>query len=500
MREEAGTRSFAVPAETDRTAKSHRLLVVAVIAIPTLYALWVNFPALDNPPAWDSATTVSPAAIAIVQSDFHVWDVAQQPGTLEGGPSTHATSVYTIGLAVLLAVFGPSGGFFIAHLMSIVLLGVLVGATYGLARERLDVRASALVAIAVGTLPIVVQQSADIYLDLPLAVLTTVACWATVRRKFWLTAGLVFAGVAFKTSGVFLLPLLLMAKPSRKPWGRHLVHVTVGGIIAALPFVVALINTDRFEAPPSLESHVTLLRSAASLLILTIDVLVILSTYFLVIYGRTRNGSLDRTSKVSCVLVASFLGAHLATVFLSGTITILPRYYIAILPAVLVVIFPADLPTELIGLPKRIAALGFLGLLIVFSVLNRGGDFYPLPNHSFYVAAERSTRAQDLLALQVEGTRRLADTRLPIVVGLQEHFRIAYPEMGYVDETPRDVISLVDSWPRQLPERFAMLLEPRYANPVIDFERTLLDAGYTVTYEEFHVGGFHSRIAIVSGS
>ncbi len=489
-------------ADSDRISPSARVPVVAVIVIATLYALWVNFDALDNPPAWDSATTVSPAALAIVESDFKVWEVAQQPGTLEGGPSTHATSIYTIGLAGLLAVFGPSGGFFAAHLISIALVGALVAATYLLARERLSVWASAFAALTIGTLPMVLQQAADIYLDLPLAIVTTIACWATVRRRFWLTAVLVFTGVAIKTSGVFLIPLLLLAKPQSKPLKRHLADVSIGGIIAITPFVIALANTDRFETPPTLESHVTLISSAASLLALTVDVLLILSVYLLVMYGRTRNGTLDRSSKVSAVLVLSFLGAHLATVLLSGTITILPRYYIDILPVVLVVILPAGLLSDSLASPAHVSAVGFLSLLLAFSIVNQRGDFYPLPDHTFYVAAERSTRAQDLLELQVEGTRRLVDTGLPIVVGLQEHFRISYPGMGYVDETPPEVISLVDSWPseQELPDRFAMLLEPRIANPVIAFEEALLDAGYAIDYEDLRVGGFDSQLAIVSES
>ncbi len=64
----------------------------------------------------------------------------------------------------------------------------------------------------------------------------------------------------------------------------------------------------------------------------------------------------------------------------------------------------------------------------------------------------------------------------------------------------QEVISLVDSWPneQELPDRFAMLLETRVANPVIAFEEALLDAGYMIDYEDFRVGGFDSQIAIAS--
>ena len=468
------------------------------IVVALGYSLLINFDTTDLPPSWDSATTVSPAALAIVEADFDIWGVAQEPGTLEWGPSTHATSLYTIGLAVLIGFFGASSAFVIAHIVSLLLAGVLAGVTYLFARERLSQPASAVAAVTVSILPLALQQTAEIYLDLPLAIVVTLACWTTTRRRFWATTALVFLGVAIKTSAVFLIPLLLFARPRREKMSNRLFWAGVAGVLALVPFALAFLTTDRFDTTPTLESHIKLLGSAMSLLVLTTDLLIILSVFALVVYGRLRNGNLDRPSKVAALVVVSFLGAHIATVVLTGTITVLPRYYLDVLPVVVATIVPATLFRTPLRQPTNAVAAGFLALLGVFSILNHHGDYYYLRDHRFYVAAERSTRAQDLLALQVEGTRALVDTGLPVVVAHQEFFRVTYPGMGYVEATPAHLIELHGPWPGDLPSRFAILLEPRVDNPAIKFEESLIEEGYSLEYRDFKVGGYDSRLAIVT--
>lgn len=484
----------------DRSLLLDRALVVAAIVVPTVYALVVNLGALELPPAWDSAGTVSPAALTMVELDFDIWQLAQLPQMLQGGPSTHATSIYTIALALLIAAFGPDSAFLLAHLSSIALVGILSGATYLLARERATLRMSVLVAVTVGILPIVLQQSADIYLDLPLAVVTTLTCWTTARRKFGWTALLVLIGIGIKTSAVFLLPLLLLAKPEDKKWPRHLAQSALAGLVALVPFAVALITTDRFDTVVTGEARKALIQSSTALLVLTVDVFSILVVYLLVMYGRLRTGKLGRIARITAVLVGGFLVVHLGTILTSGTIAILPRYYIVILPPVLVAALPNAEPGQPLFERKRVLALSLVTALAVFSIINHRGDFYPLPNHDFYVVAERSTRAQDLLRLQIEGTKRLASTGLPIVVGTQAVFRYMYPDMGYVSERPEQIISLIDARPDELPDSFAMLIERRYKNPLATIAQTASAQGYDLVYEVLSNGEYEFQLIIATRS
>lgn len=473
------------------------VIVTAVILASLVYALIVNLDALDNPPAWDSAITVSPAALTIVESDFDVWEVAQLPSSLEGGPSTHATSLFTIGLALLIWLFGPSSAFYIAHLTSIALVGALAAATYHLARLRSSARVSALAAMAVSFLPLVIQQASDVYLDLPLAVIATVACWAACRRHFWATAVLVLLGIAIKTSGVFLFPLLLLARPIGQTVRRHLVQVLGAGTVALIPLLASLATTHRFDdGGPSFDP--TLIRSTASTLLLTTDVFVLLSIYVLVVYGRVRSRNLDRATRASLIVVTGFFAIHTATIVLSGTIIILPRYYIAVVPAILVALLPTEENAKDPRSPARKASLGLVLVLAIFSLINIRGDFYPLPDHDFYVIAERSTRAQDLLELQVLGTRELISTRLPMLVERQVYFQLSYPYMGYVDETPDDMTPVFFESPDDLPEKFALLIERRFANPLVLIEEAALEQGYRLDYETLSVGPFQSELIVAS--
>lgn len=481
-----------------------RVIIAGAIIGPFLYALIVNFSALHNPPAWDSAITVSPAALSIVEFDFDIGEVARLPSSPEGGPSTHATSLYTIGLAALIALLGPASAFYVAHLSSLVLVAALAGATYLLARQRASVHMSALTALVVGIMPVVIQQSADIYLDLPLAVLATLACWTALRRDFWWTAGLVLVAVAVKTSGVFLLPLILFAKPTQKSLRRHLINSALAGLVAIIPFLVVLATTHRFVEGARSSFDPILLRSSAALLVMTIDVMIVLSIFLMVMYGRTRSRSLDRYSKVSGSLVATFFIVHLGTILFSGTIAILPRYYIAILPAVLIAMLPeqqtstATTQEPAQRSPAHIAVTVLLGTLGLFSMINVEGDFYPLADHDFYVAAERSTRAQDLLELQVEGTRELVSTGLPLLVERQVHFRLVYPGMGYVDTVPEDMTSIFIQRLDELPDEFAMLMERRFTNPLVPIEEAALEQGYALDYETLSVGPFESELIVAS--
>jgi hypothetical protein len=192
------------------------------------------------------------------------------------------------------------------------------------------------------------------------------------------------------------------------------------------------------------------------------------------------------------------VAVHLATIALSGTIALLPRYYIAILPPILVTATPklTSPGTHLGG--KTTMAAGLLAALALFSVVNHHGDFYPAPDHDFYVVAERSTRAQELLELQVEGTELLAATGLPIMVDNPAVFRLIYPEMGYVERQPEEVISVVNGIPDELPDSFAMLIERRYANRLVTIEEKAISQGYDLHYEHLSRLGFEFQLVIAT--
>jgi hypothetical protein len=139
-----------------------------------------------------------------------------------------------------------------------------------------------------------------------------------------------------------------------------------------------------------------------------------------------------------------------------------------------------------------------LALLGVFSLINVRGAFYPLPDHEFYVVAERSTRAQDLLDLHVLGTRELVASGLPIIADGNVHFRLTYPDMGYVDNAPGEFISVIGSIPEELPDEFVMLVERRFRNLLLKIEQSALDQGYNLNYRDLVVGPYRSQLIVAS--
>ena len=487
----------ALTSESDtirHTKLRWRVVFALVVVVPLAYASLVNAQTLDNPPAWDSSTTVSPAALTIVEYGFNVWEVAQLPSSLEGGPSIHSTSVYTIGLAALIALVGPVSAFYLAHVGSIMLIGFLSAATFLLARERSSLYVSALAAVTISIMPVVVQQAADVYIDLPLAVIATLACWGASRRRFWLTTVLVILAVAVKTAAVFLIPLIFFARPTATPARRHLGRATLAGLLALVPFFVAFSTTDRFDQGGQLADNLGLLGSSAAMLLLTTDVWIMVVVFLIVTYARARTRELDRPTMSAVLTMLGFIGVYGGTAVLSGTIAILPRYYIVLLPMMLVAVLPGEhskgrRPVAIV------AGVGFVLVLAIFSLLNVRGDYYPYPDDEFYVLAERSTRAQELLELQIVGTRELVATGLPLVVDGPTHFRLRYPDMGYVDQTPDHVMSTFQRL-EQLPDEFATLIERRFGTSLLAIEERALDEGYVLTYEDLTYRGFDSQLIV----
>jgi hypothetical protein len=177
---------------------------------------------------------------------------------------------------------------------------------------------------------------------------------------------------------------------------------------------------------------------------------------------------------------------------------ILPRYYIAIMPAVLAALLPTEDQRHSGRQIRYWAGVALVSGLALFSLLNVRGDFYPRPDDDFYVIAERSTRAQDYLELQTLGTQKLISTGLPLVVERQVFFQLDYPEMGYVEATPTDVTPIFIQPDAQLPDSFAMLIERRYANPLVEVEGEASELGYDLEYEEVTYGPFSSELVIAS--
>lgn len=132
-------------------------------------------------------------------------------------------------------------------------------------------------------------------------------------------------------------------------------------------------------------------------------------------------------ARPALVALSSFWALYLITIGWSHTIAFLPRYFVMVLPASLVIIMieRGD------HWSSRLVVLLTLG----YSLMNMYGQFNPIPNHANPLMAERSLAAQDYLEMQMANVRALAEADVELIVVPHDLLiRLKYPELGYIEE------------------------------------------------------------------
>ena len=81
--------------------------------------LGVKWHTLLQPPVWDTAMGLFPAALTLSANGFDLLELLAMPGYVEGGPNTHSTSLVTLITALVLRVTGGGGptSFVVLHLI-----------------------------------------------------------------------------------------------------------------------------------------------------------------------------------------------------------------------------------------------------------------------------------------------------------------------------------------------------------------------------------------------
>lgn len=441
--------------------------VVAVIVISAIVLLVLLSGRVDDPPFWDASFSTSVSAAELARNGFDIEEVLAAPGYLAGEPGTHASSLLTPVLGMLFVLFGSSGGLIAGHLLMIVMGSALVGATFALARRYLSIGIALLVAVVVMIFPVILQQVADPYVEIPLAlfaVLTVMAVLDGSRPRAVLFAAL---AVWFKATGLMLVPLLAMMghRAESRRWLRNGIAV----LITVLPLSLRLMSPSNLiarDVQSTGEGTILLLRSATVIIGSTIDVLLVLALF---LFGsmrlRERYPALVWSTSV---VTSGFAAIVLYTIVFTHGVSFLPRYYVALLPLWLLVV-AIYLRTQ----HHQRVVIGVLSMLAVFSIVNWDGRLYPLSDHPHPVMAERSVGgAKEYLELEVAGTRALAelsDSVDVLVLGREMWFRFRYPELGYIREAPHNVIRVSEVV--DLPDTFAWLDEPYPSG----FEDQLMD-------------------------
>ncbi len=501
-------RSTEVPPRAGATAPPTMLLFAGFFGVVLLLRFW----ALNQPPVWDGTGSVFPAASFLAGNGFDLGALLDQPGYVAGGPNVHALSTVTLMTAVAIRLLGESPLLFpVLHIVHLV-LGALVGlGVYRMAHRVFGVRLALVLAVTSLVVPVVATQVGDIYLELPVL---AAGVWAAV---WWLEGRLPLAvlaaslAVTAKDSGLIVAAGLGVATwlTARRAGssGRDAVwFFAVPGAIALLSRIVLIGSSSVSEQAFSFELVLTRLLTSIGFLVRVPDLLILLLVYLLVrpaISDRPIAAVEDPTEAARVEsLCRSVLGAFgLFYLFTGGyNISLIPRYLALIVPFLLIglaLLFGRVAPQS------RLEA-GFAIALVVFAV-NGTGWLYPAANTNSFAVVERSAEYRDLLALHQATSRAIAAVPddIPVFYTVAEHYRVAYPVSGYVDEPVRNGVNVYRNEPfdagrvEDYPDHFYVVVDHLGlgGRALYDvWQEVEADAGYTTAIQTFTSGEFTAMV------
>jgi len=424
--------------------------VVGIVGFVIIAASAVS--SLRDPPFWDGAVGVFPAARFLVSHGFDWGLLLRQPRYFEGGPNVHALSLVTAYTAVVLWLAGSTARALpVLHVVTWLWGAIGIAAFVRLARRRLPPGLSLALAGLLLACPVVMVQLRQTYLEIPLLCLGVLAVLSFERNARMTAALLTFLAAAVKANGaIFAFALGLCSLASRGTWGRRV------GMAALFVFPAAawsLLGVG-FSIHGGASTLGPLGRIASAfgmvyrLVLVDIPDLTVLWAAALLVaiawgLGRARawlrreatgpgTGPAEPAASTILIVLLSVLFHFVVFPQIAVDFVFLPRYIVAYLPflllAVITWLLRVRCPPRL--LTALVVVAGVLGLA------NRQGDLYGVPTWPCPAMAERSLEYQDVLATYREGVRDgLAGVPddATILVGLPEHYLLSSPDQGYTD-------------------------------------------------------------------
>ncbi|MEN8144629.1 MAG: hypothetical protein ABFS14_06710 [Gemmatimonadota bacterium] len=408
-----------------------------------------------------------PAALTLAENGFDLPELLRAPDYRAGGPNTHSTSPVTLGTAIVLTLSGGGAkSMLILHLLHFIVAACALVTFFRFARPVLGGTATLLLCLSVLLHPLFLVQVGYMYLEVALFLCAVSALLAWVRGRFW--PAVIWAALAFaiKETGILVPATLITAVLIENR--RFVVRLRRATQIASLPALwwgsMALLEaTAQSGNPEGLELFPpfvfqSLLHYLDRFLFNVPDLLVFLIIFLIAAIaagpGMSRVLRQEPTTPaargaeqqarlplaLSGVLIVGFLLLFLVALPLAARFTIvLPRYYVIILPFLLLWVGYAarTLARRLGGRVKRPAVVTFV-LLSLFFALNHGGQFYPLDVHTEgpgndFPLTERSHAYIRLNAIQKEAVAYLETlpNGTPVYYGHFEHYLFSYPGLGY---------------------------------------------------------------------
>jgi len=422
---------------------------------------------LLEPPVWDTAMALFPAAITLAGNNFDFVELLRMPDYEAGGPNNHGTSLVTVSTALVLKLFGAGPASFIAlHLLHFAVAALALVMLFRFARPMFGRGATAWLCLSALLYPVFSTQVGYLYMDMPFFLCAVAALLAWMNQRFWVAVGWSTLACAIKEPGVIvpaaLVCLTLLETRSLPEKAKRIGQIVILPVVLTLPLsMLTLFNmvgesSYHVLLPSFGEAFVQVIHYSSRFLFNVPDLLFFV-VFFLAsasMYGgkivRTlRNEPSDPSTRnpeqqdllllgYSGVLIGSFLLFFFVALPLVMQLTIvLPRYFVVIFPFLLIW-FGYGLKRLFQHRFNAATAACFL-LLAIFFAINTNGVLYPSdvdtegPGND-PALTERSNAYRRLLALQLEAMRFIE--ALPkgtlVYYGHYEHYLFTYPELGYV--------------------------------------------------------------------
>ena len=353
---------------------SHRVHVTRWLAGVIFVCLFplLGF-SLNQPPTWDGAMSVYPAALEIVDSGFDIVRVLGMPTYLEGGPNTYTVSPWTLTVAGLTQATGSlKTAIPILHIISFALAALTAAATYRLIAHTAPGIPAVIGALAALLFPPMLVQTADIYLDLPLACAGTWGLVFLEERAYGRAGVLTTLAVLIKPLAILFVGIIaihVITEGSRTGRLRRLVLMTIPPLTIAL--ALSIVQSADVIPDPLRDRLIGSISSTAQHLVSLPDVMVLFALVLAAgVALRSAVGHVE-TYRLAVMMVISFTGFALLGPLVTHGISIIPRYYVVVTPVLI---------AGLIGLlshRSRKLSIALATLLAVLFALTRVGSITP---------------------------------------------------------------------------------------------------------------------------
>ncbi|MEW5850554.1 MAG: hypothetical protein AB2A00_17340 [Myxococcota bacterium] len=468
--------------------------------------------ALLEPPFWDAAFSIFPAALHWLRTDTTYTELLRMPPITAGGPNAHANSVATFLVALVYRlVDSPRAAVVVLHLVWRAILATGLTGTTVLASRVLGRRWGVAVMLLCLLHPLVMAQGRMIYLETLILALHVTAVLAWLRGHTLLTFVVLFLDVATKEPGAVgavalaactvLLPGPVVQRVAR-----------AAALLAAFPlaFSLRVLFVENVSyTPPDLLGHVALhfrtywnAMLDVGLLSLSAAALggLLLSRALLPRWRQALTDESQRILLVSGSICFAFHGFLLFHPLAGVTAHLIPRYHVEVMPFILLTLLGV-LARVRVRWPLPVGAAG----LAIFFLINQQGRLYTPPDSNDGCWAERSLDYKDLLALH-QGLAARAEELPPDVTkyySIAEHYLTSYPDMGYVTRVPQNghfhvhAPELLSEDSRGLPDEFyafvgfALYFQDPYLRALL---RLMKDPAFTHTREVLSAGPYTADI------